>query len=114
MMSTLTWLGRSMPRRKKEPRAAVNLPKGVHKVTSRGREYYYYQAGRGSLAEGPRIKIDYEPQSPEFWSALRDAQGKSSVPVVNTVNFVVDEYLAAVTPTLSVSSWKDYRRALDL
>ncbi len=34
--------------------------------------------------------------------------------VVNTVNFVVDEYLAAVKPTLSMSSWKDYRRALDL
>jgi integrase len=102
-----------MPSRKR-PRAAVDLPKGVHKVTSRGREYYYFQAGRGTSAEGPRIKIDHEPQTPEFWAALREAQGKSSVPTVNTVNVVIDEYLAAVAPTLSDSTYDHYQRALGI
>jgi hypothetical protein len=98
----------------KRPRAVVDLPRGVHKVTSRSREYYYFKAGRGTSAEGPRIKIPYDPQTPEFWTALRGAQGKSSVPTVNTVNLVIDEYLAAASPTLSASALDHYRRALGI
>jgi hypothetical protein len=100
-------------RRKNRPRAAVKLPKGVHKITSRGHEYHYFQAGRGTSAQGPRIKIPYDPQSPEFWTALREAQGKSEVPIVNTVSLVIDEYLAAASPTLSDSALDHYRRALE-
>jgi integrase len=101
-------------RRKNHPRAAVKLPKGVHKITSRGHEYHYFQAGRGTLAQGPRIKIPYDPQAPEFWTALREAQGKSEVPIVNTVGLVIDEYLAAAAPTLSFSALDHYRRALGI
>jgi hypothetical protein len=99
-------------RRKNRLRAAVKLPKGVHKITARGHEYYYFQAGRGTLAQGPRIKIPYDPQAPEFWTALREAQGKSEVPIINTVGLVIDEYLAAAAPTLSASALDHYRRAL--
>jgi integrase len=101
-------------RSRKGPRAAVKLPKGVHKVRARGNEYYYYQAGRGTSAEGPRIKIPYDPEAPEFWAALREAQGKSSVPTVNTVNLVIDEYIAAASPTLSASAFDHYQRALGI
>jgi integrase len=101
-------------RRKTRPRAAVKLPKGVHKITSRGHEYHYFQAGRGTAAQGPRIKIPYDPQSPEFWTALREAQGKSEVPIVNTVGLVIDEYLAAASPALSASALDHYRRALGI
>jgi hypothetical protein len=59
----------------------VALPKGVHKVTSRGHEYYYFQAGRGTSAPGPRIKIEHDPQTPEFWAAVMAAQGKSKLPI---------------------------------
>lgn len=102
-----------MPR-KKRPRGALEFPKGVHSVLARGKMYYFYQAGRGTSAEGPRIPLPRDPQSPEFWAALREAQGKSSVPTVNTVNFVVDEYLAAASPTLSASAFDHYRRALGI
>jgi integrase len=101
-------------RRRKQPRAAVKLPKGVHKVTSRGHEYYYFQAGRGTAAQGPRIQLPNDYESPEFWAALREAQGKSSVPIVNTVNLVADEYLAAASPSLSASSFDHYQRALGI
>src|SRR4051812_23841141 len=94
------WRERSVER-KRQPRASIKLPKGVHKITSRAHEYYYFQAGRGTSAQGPRIKIAYDPQAPEFWTALRDAQGKSNAPIVNTVNIVIDEYLTAAAPTLS-------------
>lgn len=101
-------------RRKRQPRASIKLPKGVHKITSRAHEYYYFQAGRGTSAQGPRIKIPYDPQAPEFWTALRDAQGKSHVPIVNTVNIAIDEYLAAASPTLSASALDHYQRALGI
>ena len=42
-----------MPRKQRQ-RAAVELPKGIHRVVSRGREFFYFQAGRGTSAEGPR------------------------------------------------------------
>jgi integrase len=102
-----------MPR-KKRPRGGLEFPKGVHRVLARGKMYYFYQAGRGTSAEGPRIPLPRDPQSPEFWAALREAQGKSSVPTVNTVNFVVDEYLAAASSTLSASAFDHYRRALGI
>jgi hypothetical protein len=101
-------------RRPKRPRAVVKLPKGVHKVTSRGHEYYYFQAGRGTAAQGPRIQLPNDYESPEFWAALREAQGKSAVPIVNTVNLVADEYLAAASPSLSASAFDHYQRALGI
>src|SRR6202790_4493196 len=99
---------------KKRQRAAVDLPKGVHKVTSRGHEYYYFQAGRGTTAPGPRIKINYDPQTPEFWAALQAAKGKSSLPKINTVSLVIDQYLAIATKTISAITLYHYRRSLDI
>lgn len=88
------------------------LPKGVHKVTSRGHEYYYFQAGRGTTAPGPRIKIRHDPQTPEFWAALRDAQGKSSLPQTNTVSLTIDQYLAVTAKTITPITLYHYGRSL--
>jgi integrase len=70
----------------------VDLPKGVHKVISRGREYFYYQAGRGSDNPGPRVRIPDDPRTPEFWQAIRQAQGVSGYTHVDTVNALIDSY----------------------
>lgn len=99
---------------KQRRRAAVVLPKGVHKVTSRGHEYYYFQAGRGTTAPGPRIPIAYDPQTPEFWAALMEAQGKSKLPKVNTVSLAIDQYLAVASKTISAITLYHYRRSLDI
>jgi integrase len=98
---------------KQRPRAAVALPKGVHKVTSRGHEYYYFQAGRGTSAPGPRIKIEHDPQTPEFWAAVMTAQGKSKLPTTNTVGLIIDQYLAAVAPTITKITLYHYGRSLE-
>lgn len=103
-----------MSPRRQQARAAVKLPKGVHKVTARGHEYFYYQAGRGTAAAGPRIQLPNDYQSPEFWVALRAAQGKNSVTVVDTVNLVIEDFLATVKPTLSKSAFGSYTRALGI
>ena len=90
------------------------LPKGVHKVTSRGHEYYYFQAGRGTTAPGPRIKISHDPQTPEFWAALLEAQGKSSLPKIKTVSLAIDQYLAVASDTIEKLTLYHYRRSLDI
>lgn len=93
---------------KRRQRAAVELPRGVHKVISRGREYFYFQAGRGTDAAGPRVRLPSDPRSPEFWSALRQAQGVSGLRAEGTLNAVIDEYMSSAA-FLSVSSATQYR-----
>lgn len=77
-------------------RAAISLPKGVHRVVSRGREYFYYQPGRGTGQAGDRIKLPSDPHSPEFWTALRDAQGLAGEVVNDTFDGVADAYILAL------------------
>ncbi|KQS85264.1 hypothetical protein ASG32_18605 [Methylobacterium sp. Leaf361] len=79
-----------MPRRRR--RAVVTLPKGVHKIISRGREYYYFQAGRGTERAGSRIRLPNDPQTPEFWIAVRQAQGMDAATGTGTVNALIDAY----------------------
>ena len=45
----------------------ITLPPHVHRVVSRGREYFTFQKGRGTKAAGPRIRLPH-PADPEFFS----------------------------------------------
>jgi hypothetical protein len=78
---------------------------------SRGREFFYFQAGRGTSAEGPRIRLPDDPHKPEFWTALRTAQGKSNVEADNTVNGAIDGYLAAATGRVGEETLYNYGRS---
>src|SRR5271168_1548955 len=83
-------------------RAAVALPKGVHRVISRGREYFYYQANRGTPRAGTRIVLPHDPHSPEFWIELRKAQGiEHAAPAVETFGVVC--YLYEASPIFADS-----------
>jgi hypothetical protein len=102
-----------MPRKKQHQRAAVPLPKGVHRVIARGREYLYYHANRGTSSAGVRIKLPKDPQSPEFWVALRKAQGDVVGDVVKTVGAVCDLYEVSPQFTgLPKGTCDQYRRSL--
>ena len=46
----------------------VNLPKGVHRVKSKGRAHYYFAPGRGTKTAGKRVALGIDPTSPEFWA----------------------------------------------
>ena len=70
----------------------VSFPRHVHPVTSRGRTYYYYQEGRNTRHEGPRIPLPNDPQSPEFWIAVRQAQGTVGPTPTDTVNALLDAF----------------------
>ena len=55
----------------------VELPKFVQRIINAGREYFYFQRGRGSASPGPRLKL---PKGPHDAELARDAfeQGAES------------------------------------
>ena len=100
-------------------RGAISLPNGVHRVVSRSREYFYFQANRGTPRQGPRIALPNDPHSPEFWNALRQAQGLSKDAPVNTVGALADAFIAhgekrVAADDLSEGTLVIYRRAMKL
>ena len=93
----------------------MSLPRGVHHVVSRGREYFYFQAGRGTKAPGPRIALPNDPHNPQFWAAIRAAQG-DVVEEVPTMGSTIDRYLAwvATRPDIGDETRRKYRSSLDM
>jgi integrase len=61
-------------------------------VISRGREYLYFQAGRGTSHAGPRIRLPNDPHSPEFWVAIRQAQGLPKASPTDTMEGLIEAY----------------------
>jgi hypothetical protein len=77
----------------------VDLPKGVHRVVSRGREYFYWSPGRGTPHAVKPIPIrpngrHVEPDDPAFWMELRRLQGMTG-PHVKTFGDVCDLYVSS-------------------
>lgn len=93
----------------------MRLPKGVHKVRSRGKEYFYYQAGRGSGFQGERIRLPNDPHAPEFWNAIRQAQGICGPVSGGTIDALIDAYLcSAKFELLTKESQYRYKRSLQI
>lgn len=65
-------------------KAGVVLPEGVHKVTSRGKEFYYWRPGRGTArADALRstwFRLPADPSSSAFWQALECIQKPAQKP----------------------------------
>jgi len=84
-------------------------------VKSRGREYFYYQEGRGTAHVGPRIRLPDDPQTPEFWNAIRQAQGAFGPTPTDTIGALIDTYECAwpsLQRKLSKGTQDQYRRNL--
>ncbi len=90
------------------------LPKGVQRVEARGKEFFYFQAGRGTTCPGPRVRLPNDPHSPEFWQALRAAQGLSRVEPTDTVSAAIDGYLASAANSVGEETLYNYRRSLQI
>lgn len=95
--------------------SSVPLPRHVHRVKSRGRDYFYYQEGRGTPHVGARVRLPDDPQSPEFWSAVRQAQGAFGPTPTDTFGALADAFeLSWDTRQRKISEGtrKQYRRYL--
>jgi len=101
-----------MPRQR--DRASVKLPKGVHRVIARGREYFYFQAGRGTDHAGERVPLPNDPHAPEFWNAIRQAQGTTGGVSVDTFGAMLDGYIEFIrtSGTITAGTIDQYERAL--
>ncbi|MBP1859792.1 tyrosine-type recombinase/integrase [Rhizobium herbae] len=88
---TPTWWGLCMPRR--HQKANISLPKSVHRIVSRGKEYFYFQKGRGTENPGSRIALPKDPHSPEFWAAIQQLRGASISMPADTFSAVLDEWI---------------------
>ena len=71
--------------------ADVTLPRDVHRVVSRGKEYFYFHPGRGTKHSGKRVPLGKDTNDPEFWRKLRDAKGMSTT-VAGTFSALIAEY----------------------
>jgi integrase len=101
-----------VPLKRRRSVGVVDLPKGVHHVVSRGREYFYWQAGRSTKHASKRVRLPNDPQTPEFWVALREAQGASGGGRV-TFGAICDLYESSVSfSKLSEGTKDQYRRQL--
>lgn len=92
----------------------MDLPKNVHRVIARGREYFYFQANRGTPRQGPRHPLPRDPHAPQFWAEIRRLQGADvCAPVVVTVNALCDLFLAwPPFRKLSVGTQAQYEHAM--
>lgn len=93
----------------------IDLPRHVHCVKSGGREYFYYQEGRGTAHAGARIKLPNNPKTPEFWTAVRQAQGAFGPTATDTIGALIDAYECSwpsLQRKLSEGTAKQYRRNL--
>lgn len=92
----------------------IELPNGVHRVVARAREYFYWHPGRGTKHAGERVRLPNDPTAPEFWVALRQAQGLSGAPIITTVGDVIDQYLTspAFLKKIGAGTQEIYRREL--
>ena len=90
------------------------LPAYVHRVVSRGKEYYTYQRGKGTKNAGPRIKLPH-PTDPDFLAAVYRAAGETSpAPKSGTFEALIADYRASPEwRQLSAASRRDYGRYLD-
>lgn len=92
----------------------LELPKHVHCVKTRhGKTLYYFQKGRGSKTPGPRSRLPDDPHDPEFWKALRAAQGLAT-DEPGTFTALIHAYRESPEyGALSDASRRDYDRYLD-
>lgn len=90
----------------------VELPKGVHRVVSRGREYFYWHPGRGTAHAGARVALPSDPTLPEFWVKLREAQGLSAAKDEMTVQAVADLFRVSKSFPRKAGTYDQYERQM--
>ena len=73
----------------------IALPEHVFRVRAKGKDYFYFQPGRGTLNAAKRVRLPDDPVSPEFWQVYEQLTGQVQ-PVAPTPNAgTVDALIAA-------------------
>jgi hypothetical protein len=90
-------------------RPMVELPPHVRRIVAKGREYFYFQRGRGTKLEGPRIPLPGNLHSITFWQAYRAALGHQVEPAGRSFKDLIAAY--RMSPEFrAVATQRDYER----
>lgn len=93
---------------------AVDLPKGVHRLTVRGRIYFYWHPGRGTPSAQKPKRLPDDPTTPDFWVRLREYQGLYA-PGTGSIGSALDLYLTSPQfLSLAQGSRELYGRSLEV
>lgn len=97
----------------KPRKPTITLPPHVHRVVSRGKEYFTYQYARGTKRAGPRVKLPH-PADEGFLAAVRKAAGpRAHRPVAGSFEALVETYQQSPEwKELSDATHRDYGRYL--
>lgn len=83
-------------------RASFGLPPHVRRVRQKGKEYFYFQAHRGTWQQGPRVKLPGAPfmidGSPDeaWWSAYKAVAGAEAIEAkAGTFKAMIADFKAA-------------------
>ena len=101
-----------MPRSSKP---IIALPAGVHRVLSRGKDYYYWRPNRGTARGGVSIRLPHV-YDPDFWTEVRRLSGDADVgkPSAGTFGALITDYQSSPEwSDLSPASKRDYGRYLE-
>lgn len=72
---------------------SITLPPHVHRVVSRGKEYFTYQYARGTKRAGPRVKLPH-PADEGFLAAVRKAAGPlAQRPAAGSFEALIEAYM---------------------
>jgi hypothetical protein len=87
----------------------------VRRVVARGREYFYFQRGRGTKHAGPRRSLPCDLHSVEFWRAYREALGTETEQTGRKFNDLIAAYkMSPEYRGLAAATQQDYERYLDI
>lgn len=91
------------------PRKHPNLPKHVHRQISGKKEYFIYQYRRSTPLAGPRTRIPFQPDTPEFWAMYNRLKEDRQVNAPDTLNAVIATYQrSAKYENLKPNTQRDY------
>lgn len=97
-----------------QKKPTLELPQHVHRVVVKGREYFYFQRGRGTASAGPSVKLPGGPHTVEFWAAYK-TQLNGDVSTGRSFNDLILAY--RVSPEFdkrAASTKRDYLRYLEV
>ena len=93
----------------------IELPPHVRRVIAKGREYFYFQRGRGSQCEGPRTPLPCDLHTAEFWQAYHSALGSDTEPTGRTFNDLIASYrMSPEFTSRAPATQDDYSRYLNI